>query len=251
MKLSQNGKTCKPSNTKEFCECNKNTTAIDMHGLGRDDITLGNIEINSLEGRIPECVKDYKKLKNLVLRDVNLTKIEHIDELNNLTYLDIETNDVSKIENLPKSLVLFYAPSNEIKKLENIDHLKNLERLDLFNNKISKMEGLENNINLKWLNIVNNKIERIENIGNLKNLEELELRSNRIRRIDGLKPILKHKKLKSITLEENPIIEFRKNKELNLSGMSWVTFRKEARTLLSELFQLKDGHFSYLTPSYT
>jgi len=90
-------------------------------------------------------------------------KIEGLDTLTNLTWLDLSFNLVKKIENL--------------------DRLYKLTDLSLFKNEITVLSGLENLHELNVLSVGSNKLESLEEtvkyLKGLKNkLEVLKISDN-------------------------------------------------------------------------
>lgn len=67
----------------------------------------------------------------------------------------MHNNEISKIENLEllKNLSCLYLHHNKIKKIENLESLRHLKKLYLGYNEISVLEGLENLENLEELHI--------------------------------------------------------------------------------------------------
>ena len=95
-----------------------------------------------------------------------------LENLVNLTFITLQSNRLTKIENLGTLINLkeLYLSQNFIEKIENLENLKNLEILDLAYNRISKIENLENNINLVDLWMNNNLISDLKDIEHLTKL---------------------------------------------------------------------------------
>lgn len=71
---------------------------------------------DEVKRRIDDCVKG--KSKTLNLGDLEIKSIpKEIKSLNWLTELNLDSNQISKIENLPESLTVLYLRSNQISKL--------------------------------------------------------------------------------------------------------------------------------------
>ena len=102
------------------------------------------------------------ELEELELYDNRLVRIENINHLSKLVFLDLAFNAIKEIT--PGSL----------------DGLVNLKKLFLSANKIKKIQGLENLKTLEVLDIGDNRIRKIENLENLTNLTELHLAKNKI-----------------------------------------------------------------------
>jgi protein phosphatase 1 regulatory subunit 7 len=115
-------------------------------------------------------------------------------------------NKIKKLENLNlPNLSILSVQSNRLSKIENLDSLPNLTELYLSDNGITKIEGLEKLTQLKVLDLASNKIERIENVEHLKNLEEFWFNNNYLSKWEDI-DVLKHlTSLKCLYLEHNPI----------------------------------------------
>lgn len=116
-------------------------------------------------------------------------KIKYIDKeifnkLTNLRILNLEINEINKIENLEKCIFLnnLNLNYNKIEQIENLECLINLERLNLTGNQIKKLEKLATLKRMKYLYLGGNKLKDLDNIENeVFYLEELILYDNRIK----------------------------------------------------------------------
>ena len=72
--------------------------------------------------------------------DNRIVEIKGLDNLPNLTVLDLSYNNIKKIENLDKlpKLKKLYLLSNKIKKIENLEFAE-LDMLELGSNKIREI----------------------------------------------------------------------------------------------------------------
>ena len=98
----------------------------------------------------------------LELYDNKISKLENLNHLKNLTFLDLAFNVIKEVT--PGSL----------------DGLVNLRKLFLSANKIKKMQGVDKLVNLEQLDFGDNRIRKIENIETLVNLRELHLAKNKL-----------------------------------------------------------------------
>jgi len=140
------------------------------------------------------------KIPKLLLRNDEISNLEGLKNLKNLTYLDISANQVKGflcLQNFDK-LTYLDASSNTIYNLDSMPVLPNLKTLNLADNaindfsKISQMQGLEDlNIysnpgiidftpiasikGLKRLDISGNEIKNISKISNLRQLRALNI----------------------------------------------------------------------------
>src|SRR5437868_7794674 len=94
-------------------------------------------------------------LESLSISSCNLSKIDNLDHLTKLVFLELRLNQISKIEGLDqlKKLELLKLGYNKIEKIENIDKLIKIKKLYIYFKKIEKKEKLEklkkiNNISL-------------------------------------------------------------------------------------------------------
>ena len=110
-------------------------------------------------------IQILKNLKSLILRKNSLTKIDLIDEILNLNFLDISFNKIRVIDRgnigiLP-NLKSLSCDGNFLKNVNAFSKFITLNYLSLENNKIFESAGLDRLIyleNLLDLNISNNSI---------------------------------------------------------------------------------------------
>lgn len=126
------------------------------------------------------------KKRILNLRDIGISDINNIlglEELKNLTNLDLSNNNLSEIKGLEKltNLLELNLSYNILKNLKGIENLINLHYLNVSNNKIEDLKGISNLSNLSTLNITNNDISSIDELKSLKNLKTLYLKGNYIK----------------------------------------------------------------------
>ena len=190
---------------------------------------ITNADKLSLEQRglkhVP-LLEGEEKLKQLTLSYNEITRIENIVSLPNLTYLDLASNKLSEVNKLPalQHLRILNLSKNQLTKIENLEGLPNLDVLDLNENQIAKIENLAKLPNLRILNLSNNLITVLEMPEAMMNLQELNLRKNLIGEVGQLGKMnsllrlyLSNNKLASvegvrslpalseITLENNPL----------------------------------------------
>ena len=103
------------------------------------------------------------------------------------------------------NLTILSMQSNRISKIENLDKLPKLEELYLSDNGLIKLEGLDHLCKLKVLDLANNKIERIENVDSLKELEEFWFNGNNLAKWEDIDVLRALPSLKCLYLEHNPI----------------------------------------------
>lgn len=118
--------------------------------------------------------------------DLSFLNITHIDNLSliaNVTHLKMTQNYIERIQNLEKlqKLENLDLGFNKITKIENLEHLTELRNLNLQGNKISKLENLDGNSKLQLFIVNNNQISDINEIfymKRFKNLRFLEVSNN-------------------------------------------------------------------------
>jgi protein TilB len=124
---------------------------------------------------------------------------EHNDgELSTLKEISLHQFDIEKIENLDvycRNLEILFLQSNQITKIENLHKLKRLEYLQLALNNIKVIENLEGCESLKKLDLTVNFIEDLICVENLKQndlLEQLYLVGNPVTEIQGYRSFVIH-----------------------------------------------------------
>ncbi|XP_070206468.1 leucine-rich repeat-containing protein 49-like isoform X2 [Littorina saxatilis] len=114
-----------------------------------------------------------------------ITRIQHLNTLRRLIFLDLYDNQIEQINGLSqlKSLRVLMLGKNKIKKIENLDALVKLDVLDLHGNQISRIENLSHLSELRVLNLAGNQITCVDNLTGIDALAELNLRRNKIRTV--------------------------------------------------------------------
>jgi len=158
-------------------------------------------------------------LKFLSLELNRITKIERLISLNNLIYLNLYGNYITEIENLSHTskLKVLLLGKNNIEKIKNLNCLTELEILDLHSNKIKTIENISHLKNLRILNLANNKINSFSEIIYNRNLEELNVRKNLIEIVPNMDDFQMLKKInigRNFIAKIDYILEFIKLKYL-------------------------------------
>ena len=135
-------------------------------------------------------VEDMSPLKHFIhLRELSLAgnnrirKISGIENLTELTVLDLSYNGIEKIEGIGKLTNLKIlnlsvnglGASGSINKIEGLDTLLNLEALYLHDNEIQTIENINHLTSLKRLTLHHNKIRKLENMNALSGLTRLTI----------------------------------------------------------------------------
>ena len=158
-------------------------------------------------------------LKYLSLELNRITKIERLISLNNLIYLNLYGNFITEIENLSytNKLRVLLLGKNNIEKMKNLNSLTELEILDLHSNKIKVIENIGNLKKLRILNLANNQISSISELVFNRNLEELNVRKNLIEVVPNMNEFQMLRKInigKNLIKKIEYILEFNKLKYL-------------------------------------
>jgi Leucine-rich repeat (LRR) protein len=94
-------------------------------------LDLSNCDLKEIPKDIPVHV-EY-----LFLSDNKITKIDNIDHLINLQAIDLSSNRLVKLDNLPENIQEISARNNKLNDISYIIKLKDLKRLDISYNKIT------------------------------------------------------------------------------------------------------------------
>lgn len=127
-----------------------------------------------------ENFSKFKNLKSICFRNnflkTLLTENLSVDKgFSNIIELDFYDNQIEKIENLNQltTLEILDLSFNKFKKIENLEQLINLRKLYFVHNQITKIENLDTLVNLDMLELGDNQLKVIENLNHLTNLTQL------------------------------------------------------------------------------
>lgn len=126
-----------------------------------------NINLDTVEFRLNECVKNNYKI--LDLKHLDLEKIPKI---------------IFKIDKLIENLEELYIGNNLLVELSDLSMFKNLKVVDVSINKLVKISKLPDNI--IEFTCFDNKLENIDSIKNCKNIKTLYCSNNKINNLDFL-----------------------------------------------------------------
>lgn len=108
------------------------------------------------------------------------------------------------------SITYLNLHSNSIRKIENLSGLVSLQTLILSFNEISKMEGMETFSKLTRLDLSFNVVRRLEGLKNLSTLTKLEMNSNMIHRAEDLSMLRKYcGGLLALNFAGNPVCDMK------------------------------------------
>ena len=118
-------------------------------------------------------IQFFKKLKILVLRENSLSKIDSINHMEFLTFLDVSFNklrtcDRTTIGSLP-SLQVFLCDNNYLKNINGFEKFYSIQSISFENNKIpdyNSLEKLSSLVNLRDLALGNNPVSKAINYRN-------------------------------------------------------------------------------------
>ena len=209
---------------------------------------------------------DAEKITSLNLTDYYIDNLNGLENLTNLTRLDIydssyshptplnhNISDITPLEKL-KKIVHLSLTHNSISDITPLKKLTNLTYLDLSSNNISDITSLKGLANLTYANLSSNNISDITPFKGLTNLANLELNGNKISDVTPLKGLtnLTYANLSSNNISDiTPFKEFEELTELyhldlSHNNISDITPFK-GLTNLTDLY-LSDNNISDTTP---
>ena len=151
--------------------------------------------------------EDNSQLKSLDLESNLITKIDNLISLSNLLFLNLYDNQIKEIENLQFVLDLH---CNKIKIIENLVSLKKLRVIDLANNQITSFNELTKNKSLVEINLRKNLIEIIPNLtSSFVLLKKMNLGNNKILNANYILEFQKIKSLEELCIEDNPVMDIK------------------------------------------
>ena len=143
-------------------------------------------DISDIEG-----IQYMKNVTHLYLEKNNISDITLLSGLKELKILSLNENKIADISPLStlKNLRVIYMHTNNIKDLTPLSDLTELEELYLGGNLIKDIEPLSALINLKALFLGYNQINDLSVLRNLKNLKQLDIFANSVLDITPLKTL--------------------------------------------------------------
>ena len=109
---------------------------------------------------IPQSITNMKYLKNFQCENNNITELPHLDQLTQLTFLNISNNSCSSIKSMPSSLKKLYLPYNELTEIK-IELPTSLVELLVDFNKLISVPEISELKNLKVFDVSSNQISHI------------------------------------------------------------------------------------------
>ena len=148
--------------------------------------------------------RELSTLKKFALYGDNITDINPIASLTNLTELELNNSQISDLKPLQSLTNLTYldvshTPLRDFKPLQS---LTNLTYLNVSHTPLSDLKPLAFLTNLTELKLNNTQISEIKPLASLTNLTELDLSENKI---SDIKPLESLTNLAYLRLSHNPI----------------------------------------------
>jgi internalin A len=173
-------------------------------------------------------------------KDKHITNLSGIENLANLTSLNLSNNQISNIESLKglTNLIDLNLSTNQMNNIEPLKSLINLTDLNLATNQMTNIEPLKGLTNLINLNLSSNKMTNVEPLKNLINLTNLNLAANKMTNIEPLKGLTS---LVNLNLATNQISNVEPLKGLtNLTDLDLATNQMSNVEPLKDLANLTD-----------
>ena len=202
-----------------------------------DDDNLQSAMIEFLEAMEPPeplTLASLEQLIAFVAQSKNIVLLGGIEQLSNLTILDLEDNDIMDISPLQTmtQLTSLSLDTNKITDISISNLLTGLTGLNLRSNAISNIGPLANLINLTDLDLISNEISDIGPLVNLINLTVLDMDFNAI---SDLTPLTDLINLTSMDLFNNDISDIGP-----LAGLTKLTVLSLSSNVISDIGPLTD-----------
>ncbi|KAL2883032.1 protein phosphatase regulatory subunit Sds22 [Colletotrichum sp. CLE4] len=173
-------------------------------------------------------IRGLDDLVNLTSLDLSFNKIKHIKRVNHLTKLKelfLVANKISTIENLEglDNLTSLELGSNRIRVLQNLDSLKKLDELWVAKNKITELTGLGGLTNLRLLSIQSNRIRDLAPLAEVPGLEELYISHNALTSLAGIE---KNEKLRVLDISNNAVASVKGLAPLKNLEELWASYNQ-------------------------
>lgn len=138
-------------------------------------------------GRCP-VLEEEGMLRLVNYQNNCIARIEHLNGLPHLAFLDLYDNKIQNIENLEgcKNLRVLMLGKNQIQRIENLNSLEKLDVLDLHSNRIKEIQNIGHLKHLRVLNLAGNLLQCLSGLEGLHALAELNIRRNTITSTSGL-----------------------------------------------------------------
>ncbi|KAL0935196.1 protein phosphatase pp1 regulatory subunit [Colletotrichum truncatum] len=211
--------------TKVVRLCLRQNSIQEIDGLSALASTLEDLDFYD---NLISHIRGLEDLTNLTSLDLSFNKIKHIKRVNHLTKLKeifLVANKISTIENLEglDNLTSLELGSNRIRVLQNLDSLKKLEELWVAKNKITELTGLGGLSNLKILSIQSNRIRDLAPLNQVPSLEELYISHNALTSLAGIE---QNEKLRVLDISNNAVASVKGLKPLKNLEEFWASYNQ-------------------------
>ncbi|KAF6803139.1 protein phosphatase pp1 regulatory subunit [Colletotrichum sojae] len=211
--------------TKVVRLCLRQNSIQDIDGLSALAPTLEDLDFYD---NLISHIRGLEDLVNLTSLDLSFNKIKHIKRVNHLTKLKelfFVANKISTIENLDglENLTSLELGSNRIRVLQNLDSLKGLEELWVAKNKITELTGLGGLPNLRLLSIQSNRIRDLSPLSQVPSLEELYISHNALTSLAGIE---QNEKLRVLDISNNAVTSVKGLKSLKNLEEFWASYNQ-------------------------
>ena len=142
------------------------------------NLTYLQITDTSVSSTDLKAIGALHKLESLTLNNCGLATTAGLEQLKNLTYLDL-SNNIDALMSMTELQELYMA-HNALTDLTSLTSLKKLVKLDVSYNSIKSLLPLYNVTGLQELNVSNNLILEITNIDKLSALKKLDISNNQL-----------------------------------------------------------------------
>ncbi|KAK4100609.1 L domain-like protein [Parathielavia hyrcaniae] len=214
-----------------------------------DEIVCTHSRISS----IPALrLERFKQVARICLRQNVIQDIEGLSSLApTLVDLDLYDNLISHIRGLDDlvNLTSLDLSFNKIKHIKHISHLTNLTDLFFVANKISRIDGLSGLTKLRNLELGSNRIRELENLSSLSALEELWVAKNKITSLAGLAGL---PKLRLLSIQSNrvcdlsPLRDAPQLEELYISHNALESLRGLEHNTALRILEVSNNHVASL-----
>jgi len=199
----------------------KNSNTLNLSPYqGKKQFNKGRLTSDDLNKLLPE-IKELTALSVLDLGGNRISNIKFIAQLNGLTKLHLNHNEILDTEPLAQltQLTILDLRCNEINSIESLSQLKQLRELHSSVNKITNIEPLSQLTRLKKLNLHNNQISNLKPLALLKNLKELHIGLNRIDNFEVLRQLTQ---LEALSLNDSQISNIKFLEQLSKLENLWL-----------------------------
>lgn len=166
-----------------FCEVPLSVKYLSLDHNCFDSIPKNDAEVLSVQCCIIQEIENIsEKIIKLNLCNNEIKEIRNLKNKKDLMCLNLSSNNISKITNIPKNIIELDLSCNNIFEINDIPH--SVRSLDLNSNVIKEIKNIPYNVH--DLNLSYNEITKIQNIKFLPKLEELTLYDNKITKLENI-----------------------------------------------------------------